>query len=307
MPIEDKDTLFARWLNNDISEEELAALKESGDLDELTALVKATEGLQLKPYNAQQAYDKYKAQQHAAPQQAKSRRLSTAWAIGIAASVALLIAFLIPVLFSTGDIEIVAERGANTSHSFADGSEVALNDDSKLNYTKKYGQENRLIQLSGEAFFKIKKGTPFIVETANGTVTVLGTEFNVRARANTLDVVCYTGKVAVSKNEEQEFLEAGQSLKVKDGRFSAIIAVTEKAPSWKNGSTRYENEPLHEILEEFERQYDVKVVKPQQNPVISGQFYHNSLEKEIDKICKQTGLGYTFTEDQKTIIIESKN
>ena len=305
MPSEDKDTLFARWLNNDISEEELAALKESGDLDELTALVKATEGLQLKPYNAQQAYDKFKTQQ--LPRKAKVRKLNTAWVIGIAASIALLIAFLIPVLIASGDIEIVAERGTNTTHSFADGSETVLNDGSTLTYSKKYGQENRLIQLAGEALFKVEKGTPFIVETNNGTVAVLGTEFNVRSRSNVLDVVCYTGKVAVSKGGQQEFLEAGQSLEIRNGQFSGITTVTDKSPSWKNGSTRYENAPLHEILEEFERQYDVKVVKPQQNPVISGQFYHNALEKEIDKICKQTGLGYTFTGDQKTIIIESKN
>ena len=121
MPIEDKDTLFARWLNNDISEKELAALKESGDLDELIALVQATEQLDLKAYNVQQAYDKFKAKQ--APQQAKSRRLNTAWVIGIAASIALLIAFLAPMLFFTGDAEIVAERGTNTAHSFVDGSE----------------------------------------------------------------------------------------------------------------------------------------------------------------------------------------
>ena len=305
MPSEDKDTLFARWLNNDISEEELAALKVSGDLDELTALVKATEGLQLKPYNAQQAYDKFKAQQ--LPQKAKVRRLNTAWVIGIAASVALLIAFLIPVLFSTSSIEIVAERGTNTTHSFTDGSAVVLNDGSTLTYSKKYGQENRLMQLAGEALFEVEKGTPFIVETTNGTVSVLGTEFNVRSRGNVLDVVCYTGKVAVSKDGQQEFLEAGQSLEIRNGQFSGITTVSDKSPSWKNGRTRYKNAPLYEILEEFERQYDVKVVKPQQNPTISGQFYHNALEKEIDKICKQTGLGYTFTEDQKTIIIESKN
>ena len=145
------------------------------------------------------------------------------------------------------------------------------------------------------------------MKTTNGTVSVLGTEFNVRSRANVLDVVCYSGKVAVSKGEEQQFLEAGQSLEIRNGQFSNITSTSEGTPSWTNGSTRYNNEPLHEILEEFERQYDVKVVKPQQNLPISGQFYHNNMEKEIDKICRQTGLDYTFTEDKKTILIESKN
>ena len=83
---------------------------------------------------------------------------------------------------------IVAEKGVHVNHVFPDGSKVELNAASSITYQPYRWSTLREVQLTGEAFFSVKKGKPFIVVSENGTTEVLGTRFNI----NTRDTVSYT-------------------------------------------------------------------------------------------------------------------
>jgi hypothetical protein len=89
-----------------------------------------------------------------------------------------------------------------------DGSEVFLNHSSSVTYDKEFNP--RTIQLQGEAFFFVDPGqTPFIVKTATGEVKVTGTEFNVKADENDMEVEVEGGHVEFNAGEHRKALKKG--------------------------------------------------------------------------------------------------
>ena len=94
-----------------------------------------------------------------------------------------------------------------------DDSQVVLNSNSTLTFNERNWTDNREVKLSGEAFFKVAKGKKFDVITESGTVSVLGTEFNVKQRQNYFEVACFEGLVAVRMDEEFVKLHPGENIK----------------------------------------------------------------------------------------------
>lgn len=124
-------------------------------------------------------------------------------------------AVLVPVLIATGIGLLLMERadtmptifttvrvpaGETRNVTLPDGSEVRIAPETEMMYADNF-IENRSVKLSGEAFFIVKRaeGSPFTVETENLRTTVLGTEFNVQARAGrpTTEVSLASGSVEV--------------------------------------------------------------------------------------------------------------
>lgn len=102
------------------------------------------------------------------------------------------------------------ENGEIASLTLPDNSQVTLNAGSQVVYSGNRFNTRRKIQLTGEAYFKVTKGNTFSVVTTEGTVTVLGTTFNVRSRDEKLSVFCYTGKVKVSDPFKAVYLTKGE-------------------------------------------------------------------------------------------------
>jgi transmembrane sensor len=100
------------------------------------------------------------------------------------------------------DKEIIRETTSQVEKIvLPDGSEVWLNQNSRITYSNSFG-EDRNLYLKGEAFFDVKPDPekPFTITTEGAQVKVLGTSFNVRAypdEAHT-EVFVATGKVSLS-------------------------------------------------------------------------------------------------------------
>ena len=87
----------------------------------------------------------------------------------------------------TGDVvynKLVVNRGGEYRIVLADGSEVWVNSESELVYPVRFAGEKRVVQLKGEAYFKVQADAdhPFIVEANGVDVVAVGTEFNVNSR-----------------------------------------------------------------------------------------------------------------------------
>lgn len=83
----------------------------------------------------------------------------------------------------TGAIREVSTRyGSRSKLVLPDGSKVFLNAGSKLTYDKSFDSQERIVRLSGEAYFDIVKNPsrPFIIQTASMNIRVIGTAFNVK-------------------------------------------------------------------------------------------------------------------------------
>ena len=105
--------------------------------------------------------------------------------VGMAASIVLIIGiFFNEVSYSTS-------FGEQFTVTLPDGSIVELNAATTLAHKRFFWKNNKTVNLKGEAFFKVEKGEGFKVETESGTVSVLGTEFNVRTRTANFSLTCY--------------------------------------------------------------------------------------------------------------------
>lgn len=90
-----------------------------------------------------------------------------------------------------------------------DNSEVYLNHNSSIKYDESFNP--RHIELSGEAFFSIHPGeVPFVVTTSLGKIKVLGTEFNVKANQEELEVEVEEGYVELKTQQHNNKLKRGE-------------------------------------------------------------------------------------------------
>ncbi len=167
-----------------------------------------------------------------------------------------------------------APYGEIASIDLPDGSRVQLNSGSTLTYARRFDARTRRVHLDGEAFFDVTQtGTPFVIETFNATVAVLGTSFNVRAwpdtpRAETV-VAVETGlvEVAAKKTPGQAVrLAAGEAARVNaaDGTPTPQVLTDPAAVlAWRDGLFVFINEPLGVMFDEVERRFGIDIVAPE--------------------------------------------
>lgn len=148
-----------------------------------------------------------------------------------------------------------------------DGSEVYLNRHSHLSFPEKFADGKRIVQLNGEAFFKVKKNQsqPFIVQTTATEVEVLGTSFNLRAYAKEqiTSLKVEEGKVAfhLPENTQPTILTANQKIQYlqSDQVLEKITLVNWEDTAWHTSKLTFDNTPLSEIISYLKSNFDVQI------------------------------------------------
>lgn len=215
-----------------------------------------------------------------------------------------------------GDIyTFEVERGQKGSMRLADGTVVYLNSASKISYAGNYNSKNRVVNLDGEAYFKVAKNPnkKFIV-TCNGVdIEALGTEFNVKAYPNDsiITTTLATGKVKVSSNEQSVTLlpkdVATYNLKHQTIQSSTVNDIS-IADYWRTGQLVFDAEPLSSIAQNIERMYNVKVYIEDtklRKMKFTGTIQNNSLNNVLHIMSLSYPLTYTVTDS--IITVSAKN
>lgn len=178
--------------------------------------------------------------------------------------------------------ELVIPRGGENTVLLADGTTVHLNAGSKLTYPVRFAGKRRIVALEGEAYFDVEKDEehPFVVQTRFGEITVLGTEFNVNAY-NDADV-CYTtlvqGKVNFTVSDQKSVtLLPGEQAIASSGRIEKRVVDLEEYIGWAKGVYVFNNRPLGEIMQTFERWYDIQVYY--EDPALRDLTYSGNLKR----------------------------
>ncbi len=97
-----------------------------------------------------------------------------------------------------------------------DGSLVYLNHGTTIRFDKEF--ESRSVALYGEAFFDVVTAeTEFLVSTDQGDITVLGTEFNVKARSDEIEVDVKSGLVELKTEYANSKIKKGVKAIYKQG------------------------------------------------------------------------------------------
>tara|TARA_B100000131_G_C18122089_1_gene613290 strand:+ start:4082 stop:4798 length:717 start_codon:yes stop_codon:yes gene_type:complete len=151
-----------------------------------------------------------------------------------------------------------ANRGCLESFVLDDGSNVKLNSESKISYNSRFNKNNRTIKLKGEGYFEVSdNGIPFAVETDYGTIKVLGTSFNVRARADGFEVGVISGNVTVENKKLSINLTSGQKI---DLDLSTPKKLNyQNYPGWKYETLVCDSMPFLKATREIERLFDISV------------------------------------------------
>lgn len=143
-----------------------------------------------------------------------------------------------------------------------DGTAVWLNAASELRFPVRFTGAQRIVTLSGEAYFEVAQNAqkPFSVQVNGDTVQVLGTAFNVSAYESSRSATTLvSGKVAIAARSGRKALAPGQQAVSSAAGLKIIRADMEKATAWKNGYFYFSNESIHDIMNQLARWYGITV------------------------------------------------
>ncbi|MFO7658740.1 MAG: FecR domain-containing protein [Bacteroidales bacterium] len=230
--------------------------------------------------------------------------------LSVAASVAFIILsasmyyiFFMKVNISAGNAQLV-------TYTLPDHSQVTLNSGSTLSFKKSRWIKNRFVHLDGEAFFNVLPGSSFTVTTTNGSISVVGTSFNVYSRKSHFIVSCKTGEVRVNVplGGFMANLEAGKGIKINTGNetlsYEKLEGKSLNSSAWLSGEFYFDNTPLVEVFEEIERQYDIKIyAEGLSHRRYTGYFKKGDLIQTLDVVCLPMNLIYQI-KNNKSVYIE---
>jgi ferric-dicitrate binding protein FerR (iron transport regulator) len=287
-----QENYLAKWLNNELSEEEVAKFKESKEYASYEKLREATDNLAGPDFDMDKAWENLNKRK--ANTESKVIQLNPYKKyLGIAAAIAFIVvaSFL---YYGTLNDEISTQYAERAAIVLPDASEVQLNADSQISYSKKNWDNKRDIVLNGEAFFKVAKGKRFTVTTENGTVTVLGTQFNVENRKGFFEVACYEGLVSVTYNKKEVKLPAGNSLIVINGETQSMEIPNTKMPSWMKNESSFKSIPLKYVMDEFQRQFNIEVITQNINTdqLFTGSFSNTDKEIALQSISTPSQIKF---------------
>lgn len=252
-----QENYLAKWLNNELSEAELAEFKNSDAYASYKRILDASANLEAPEFNEEAVL--MAVNNRRTLQETKVLKLNPFKNFMKVAAAAAILVMGSYFYLNTLDEKVSTLFAENKEVVLPDNSEVILNADSQLTYSEKKWDEQRNVNLSGEAFFKVAKGKRFTVATDAGIVAVLGTQFNVENREDFFEVTCFEGLVSVTFDGKEAKLPAGSSFIAINGQIIESPNTTAVEPSWVNAESAFKSIPLKYVLQEFERQHNLKI------------------------------------------------
>lgn len=189
------------------------------------------------------------------------------------------------------DIVVEAPLGSKTKLTLPDGSTVWLNAGSKMVYSQGFGVSDRRLAFQGEGYFEVEKNDemPFLVQTHDVNVTVVGTKFNFRNYPEDEEAVVelLEGKVALEnqlKEEAVRYLSPNEKMVLHKatGEMDITSAKVKEATLWTENILLFDEDLLPDIVRELERSYHVQI-EIENEDLKQTRFYgqFNQLEQNI--------------------------
>jgi ferric-dicitrate binding protein FerR (iron transport regulator) len=218
---------------------------------------------------------------------------------------------------------VVAGRGQISKVILPDSSVVWLNSGTTLTYDNGYSYKNRDLNLSGQAFLEVKKNKKLPLSVASGDlrIKVLGTRFDVCAYPdeNSIRVFLESGKVELLNAADHSFnykLSPGEVAKynTQSGKIKIKEAAKGDYFTWKDGTLKFVDVPMDEVIKQLERKFDVEVTVKSPNvykTVFNANFTTESLKEILDYIQFSCPISYQLIVQKETakskVILSNKN
>lgn len=192
--------------------------------------------------------------------------------------------------------------GQKATAYLPDGTKVTLNSCSKLSYGKNFDGHQRLVKLTGEAFFNVAKdkSAPFIVEANKVQVRATGTAFNVKAYPDGDAITTYLteGSVVVSNDNQRVDLAPGEvaSYSLYNSNLQKLVPSNRSLyTAWLSDEMMFDNEPLSEILKQLERNYNIRFdvkFRDLNKITFTGTLKNSSLQSTLEALNFTSKINY---------------
>lgn len=183
-----------------------------------------------------------------------------------------------------------------------DGSIVYLADNSQLSYPEHFQREKREVSLSGNALFDVNgnKERPFLIETEQARIEVLGTSFNIKSSdKSAFELAVRRGfvKVTIKKNGEQTLVKAGQTVSLLSNHLQVTPTQdNEQFSDYTRRVLQFKDERLGDILHVINLEYPkmpLKTTADLEDRRLTVSFYNNSPAAMAELICAALKLKCT--------------
>jgi transmembrane sensor len=299
--MEDKNDLL-KWLNRETSDEDLVRLKETDGFKTLEKIAHYSAQIETPKIDVKEALEALKIKTQNSSKKGKFIQFNFKQLYKYAAAIVVLFATSYFLLFNN-TASFKTEFAQTKTFNLPDNSEVVLNANSKIIYSKKDWGKSRNLTLEGEAYFKVQKGKKFTVNTEIGQVTVLGTQFNVKERANYFEVKTFEGLVSVTYKGKEIKLPRGTIFKVVNGVIDATNTFDVNEKSWMQKESNFKSSALRFVLAEIENQFDytIETKDVDLDVLYSGGFTHTDINIALQSVTIPLQLSYKI--DGKKITI----
>lgn len=197
---------------------------------------------------------------------------------------------------------LTTPRGGQFQVRLPDGTRVWLNAASSLKYPTAFKAKERLVEVTGEAYFEVAKNAamPFKVNVNNTAVEVLGTSFNVNAYTD--EPVISTTLLEGSIRINGTVLKPGQQLS--GGKLLSGVNI-EKVVAWKNGLFNFEGAKLEEVMRQIMRWYNITVVYEKGIPDIEfvGEVSRNVTLTDLLDGLKGIGVRFRLEPNKRLVVM----
>jgi len=198
--------------------------------------------------------------------------------------------------------------GEKMQLTLPDGTRVWLNSVSQLEFPADFPEEERLVKLSGEAFFEVEKDPrrPFKVFAEKTITTALGTSFNINTKTSgRVNISLHTGRVKVEAPlvVEGVYLDPGRELQydAHEERVTVNGFNTTTITGWRNGRLVFSESTLPEAVSLLEDWYGIKIRLNNAEGIdwrYSGEYKNQPLDNVLNSMAYIQKFKYSIKGDK---------
>jgi transmembrane sensor len=208
---------------------------------------------------------------------------------------------------------IATPKGGQYKVILPDGTNVWLNASSSITYPTIFTGNERMVTLTGEAYFEVVKNKqmPFRVKSAMQTIEVLGTHFNINAYDDeaVVGTTLLEGSVKVTSPSSTATIAPGEQAVINRGSNGTIIkrqVDIDKEVAWKNGIFSFNGEDIRSVMRQVSRWYNIDVVYDKDIPheKYFGEISRSSSLGDVFKILELNNVRFNI--EGKTVTVSNK-
>lgn len=207
---------------------------------------------------------------------------------------------------------VSTDKGRQWRLTLPDGTRVWLNAASSITYPLSFRGNERLVTMTGEAYFEVvhNAAQPFKVKAGDRVIEDIGTSFNVNAYADEklLTATLLEGSVSIRTPETPEHVIMSGNGKQAQINPSGKIAVrsdadTEDVMAWKNGMFSFNQSDIEGIMRQISRWYDLDILYTgtRSKETFSGMVSRSSNLSQVLKIMEQASIRFRL--EGKTLVV----